>query len=400
MLLFFGLLTLVFSALLTQVTVATAARFGFGTDESVGVQKFHSHPVPRIGGLPIFVAFVTCSLAFAWINPAERSTTLTFVFCLLPVFGIGLAEDITRRVGAGVRLIFTMISAALGWWLMDGKLTRIDIPYLDALLGSYTLLAFAFTLIAAAGITHAVNIIDGYNGLSGFFVGIVLLSLAWVAWKVDDIFICHAALLGASATFGFLFWNFPKGRIFMGDAGAYLLGLAIALLSILLVARHTEVSPWFPMLLVMHPASELMFSICRRARYGFSEIGKPDALHLHSLIYRRLVKHYGPVRRIDFSVRRNATTSLYLWMAVSLCAIPAVSFWQNTPVLMVFCGLFALSYILLYQKIVRFKTPRMLRVGARARRVDPTQPDGRITDFSRWLRKIRPSNKAGSKLGN
>lgn len=390
LLLFFALLTLAFSALLTKVAVIASARFGFGADESGGVQKFHSHSVSRVGGLPIFVAFVACSLTLTWITRTEISTTLNFIFCLLPAFGIGLAEDLTRRVGATTRLIVTMISAALAWWLLDGKLMRIDLPFIDTLLGSYAPLAFAFTLIAAAGITHAVNIIDGYNGLSGFFVSIVLFSLAWVAWDVGDIFICRAALLGGSATLGFLFWNFPKGHIFMGDSGAYLLGFAVALLSILLVARNPEVSPWFPMLLVMHPASELMFSICRRARYGFSEIGKPDALHLHSLIYRRLVKHYGPVRRIDLSTRRNATTSLYLWMATGLCAYPAIIFWQQTYPLMMFCGLFALSYILLYQKIVRFRTPKVFLVGARRRRKGASKPGGRGADFSKWLRKMNP----------
>lgn len=365
MLLTSALLTALSGVWLTYLTIASARHLKVGADEGVGVQKFHSHWVPRLGGVPIFVALSSSLLAMAWATSTEVNATLAFIVCVLPAFCIGLVEDVTRRAGVLVRLVFTMISAALGWWLLDAQLIRLDIPYIDTLLATYGLTAFVLTLVAAAGIAHAVNIIDGYNGLSGFFVTVVFLSLSCVAYQVDDIFVCRAALLAAASTFGFLCWNFPHGKIFMGDAGAYLLGFTVALLSILLVVRHSEVSPWFPMLLVMHPVWETLFSMYRRSRYGLSEMGRPDALHLHSLVYRRLVKHYGVSRISEYRVQRNATASVYLWIASVLCAIPAIVFWRDTHTLMVFCAVFAGTYVVLYRKLVRFKVPRVLVRGAR-----------------------------------
>ncbi|MGH8516883.1 MAG: MraY family glycosyltransferase [Panacagrimonas sp.] len=361
------------SAWLTHSTISFARRYGLGTDDSVGVQKFHRHWVPRLGGVPIFIALVSTLLLVAWATRTEVFATVALIVCLLPAFAIGLLEDLTQRAGVLVRLVVTMLSASLGWWLLEGRLTRLDIPYVDEMLVAFVPAAFVLTLIAGAGIAHAVNIIDGYNGLSGFFVAVIFLSIGWVAHDVGDAFICRTALLAAAATLGFLAWNFPGGRIFLGDAGAYLLGFLIALLSILLVSRHPQVSPWFPMLLVVHPVWETLFSMYRRARHGLSQVGKPDALHLHSLIYRRVVKHYGVSRHGDNRSRRNATTSMYLWFVALLCAVPAVLWWRNTAILMACCGTFVFLYGSLYRRLVRFRVPRILiRSASGTRRIAPS----------------------------
>lgn len=365
MLILLALIALASSAWLTHTTITVARSRGLGVDEGVGVQKVHSHWVPRLGGVPIFIALTSSVLALALLAREEINVSLALIVCVLPAFGIGLVEDITRRAGVMIRLVLTMVSAALAWWLLDAKLIRLDIPYVDTFLATYSAAAFVLTLIAAAGIAHAVNIIDGYNGLSGFFVTVVFLSLAFVSWRVGDMFLCQVGCLAAASTVGFLLWNFPNGHIFLGDAGAYLLGFLIALLSILLVARHPEVSAWFPLLLVMHPVWETLFSMYRRSRYGFAEMGRPDALHLHSLIFRRVVKHYGVSRTGAYRVRRNSTTSVYLWMVALLCAAPALMFWDNTAALMGFCLVFAITYIVMYRKLVRFKAPRLLVMSPR-----------------------------------
>lgn len=347
-----ALIALASSAWLTYSTIGLARRYGLGADEGVGVQKFHCHWVPRLGGVPIFIALCAAMLMVAWITQAEVYTTIALIVCLLPAFGIGLFEDLTRRAGVLMRLVVTMLSASLGWWLLDGKLTRLDIPYVDELLIAFVPAAFLLTLIAGAGIAHAINIIDGCNGLSGFFVTVILASLGWVAHEVDDVFLSRTAWLAAAATVGFLVWNFPSGRIFMGDAGAYLLGFLIALLSILLVTRHPEVSPWFPMLLVIHPVWETLFSMYRRARNGWSQMGRPDALHMHSLIYRQMVEANGCAPDAENATRWNAMTSVQLWGVAILSAAPALSFWRDTPALVTSCLLFAVGYVAIYRRRV------------------------------------------------
>lgn len=350
------------------LTIRMAHQLKFGGDESSGVQKFHDHWVPRLGGVPIFVALFSSLLFSSWESQSNETSFAYLIVCTLPAFGIGLLEDITRRAGVLPRLLMTMVAAALGWWLLNAGLHRLDIPGVDTLLVISPLFALLLTLVAAGGIAHAINIIDGYNGLSGFFVIVVLVSLALVAAQVGDMLITQIALLSAASVLGFLVWNFPFGRIFMGDAGAYLLGFLIAELSMMLVARNPEVSPWCPLLLVVYPVWETLFSVLRRAMYNLSSVGQPDALHLHQLIYRRLMKRYGSSKNPHHRLMRNSYTSLYLWALAVMCATPAVLFWNRTGILMAFSVLFAATYVVFYRRLVRFRAPRFM-VMKRSRRL-------------------------------
>jgi len=355
----------VFFAVLTSfwvcwLTIRMAHQLKFGGDESSGVQKFHDHWVPRLGGIPIFIAFFSGLLLLSWGMHEGEQMFANMILCTLPAFGIGLLEDITRRAGVLPRLLMTMVAAGLGWWLLDAGLHRLDIPGVDTLLAMWPLFALALTLVAAGGVAHAINIIDGYNGLSGFFVIVVLASLAVVASQVGDVLVMQIALISAASVLGFLVWNFPFGRIFMGDAGAYLLGFVIAELAMLLVVRNPEVSPWCPLLLVMYPVWETLFSVFRRALRSVSQISQPDALHLHQLIYRRLMKRYGSSKDPHHRLMRNSFTSLYLWALAVMCATPAILFWNKTGILMLFSVLFAATYVVLYQRLVRFRAPRFM----------------------------------------
>ena len=127
-----------------------------------------------------------------------------------------------------------------------------------------------------------------------------------------------------------------------------------------LVQRNADVSPWFPMLLLIYPVWETIFSIYRKAVRGVSP-GVADALHFHQLIYRRIVRgvfHDDESRRV---LMRNNRTSPYLWGFTLLTVVPAVLFWGNSPMLMAFCALFVISYVMGYFAIVRFKVPSWLR---------------------------------------
>ncbi len=97
--------------------------------------------------------------------------------------------------------------------------------------------------------------------------------------------------------FGFFIWNWPYGKIFLGDAGAYFIGFMIGMLSVLLVVRNHEVSAWFPLVLVIYPVMETLFSIYRRYIVHKISPGQPDRLHLHSLVYSRILKIKNPINR-------------------------------------------------------------------------------------------------------
>jgi UDP-GlcNAc:undecaprenyl-phosphate/decaprenyl-phosphate GlcNAc-1-phosphate transferase len=114
------------------------------------------------------------------------------------------------------------------------------------------------------------------------------------------------------------------------------------------------------MLLLIYPVWETLFSIYRKTIRGQSP-GLADALHFHQLIYRRIVRevfHDDEARRM---LMRNNRKSPYLWGFTGLTVIPAVLFWSNTPVLMMFTGLFVVGYVWAYTSIIRFKVPRWIR---------------------------------------
>ena len=217
-----------------------------------------------------------------------------------------------------------------------------------------------FALVAIGGLPHAFNLIDGYNGLAGTVALLTCLAIAHVALQVGDRQLAAALVSLVGATGGFLFWNYPRGKIFAGDSGAYVWGMVIAFACVELVRRHGQVSPWFPILVLVYPVSETLFSVYRKLARGQSP-GAADALHFHQLIFRRIVR---PVM-LDNEQRqllvRNNKTAPYLWILSASSLVPAMLFWRSTAALAICTLLFVLAYVGAYLMIVRFKVPAWLR---------------------------------------
>ena len=244
--------------------------------------------------------------------------------------------------------------------LIGATLTRLDVPGMDNLLQHWPLFAIAFTAFAVGGVANAINIIDGYNGLAPGYAIVALAALGWVSMQVGDQVVLLASLAMMGAMFGFLLWNWPGGRIFLGDGGAYLLGFWLAELGVLLVVRNPDVSPWFPLVIMAYPIWETLFSMYRRKVLKGVASSQPDGIHMHTLIHRRLVRQMIDETATNRLTARNSMTSPYLWLLCSLSVIPAVLWWHHTAVLTGFLALFMVSYVVLYWRIVRFKVPKWL----------------------------------------
>ena len=184
-----------------------------------------------------------------------------------------------------------------------------------------------------------------------------MLGIAYVAFKVSDIPVLAASLTAVGAIAGFMLLNFPRGLIYLGDGGAYLIGFWIAELLVLLVARNAAVSPWFPILICSYPIFETLFSIYRRIVLRRTHPGVPDVAHLHHLIYKRLVRWLVGTNLSAHRTQRNALTSPYLWILTSVGVVPALIFWQHRAPLMIGALVFALAYIYGYTRIARFRAP-------------------------------------------
>lgn len=317
----------------------------------------------------MWISFV---FGLAWMVGAHRYLQVTngimlsvhtaaiwFATVGLAVFA-GAAEDITHQLRARYRLALTLAASFAAAWMLDLRIERLGIDWLDAMLKGLPWLGLVLALLAVAGLPHAFNLIDGYNGLAGMVGVICSFALAYVCLQVNDRELAAIAVVLAAATAGFLVWNYPRGFIFAGDGGAYLWGTVIAITSISLVQRHPVVSPWFPALLLIYPVWETVFSIYRKAAKGQSP-SVADALHFHQLIYRRVVREVFEDDEARRMLMRNNRTSPYLWSFTLLTVIPAVLFWRSTAILIGFSVLFVASYVYAYVAIIRFKVPDWIR---------------------------------------
>lgn len=356
--------------LIAALTAGGVVRWARGHAAAYGMgmpQRFHWGHVPRLGGVALLAGIGGAwSVGVAQSMLGDPSSLRLgswvgwWMAALLPAAIGGMVEDATQRLTVRYRLLLTGFSGVLAVGVLELSVPRLGLPWLDTVLIGAPWLGFAIALLAVTGLPHAFNIIDGYNGLAGMVALIVCLALAHVALQVGDRSLAALLVSSAAATAGFLVWNYPRGMLFAGDGGAYIWGVVIALASITLVQRNPDVSPWFPMLLLIYPVWETVFSIYRKLVRGVSP-GVADALHFHQLIYGRIVRrvfHDNASRRM---LMRNNRTSPYLWAFTMLTVVPALLFWSNTPVLMVLCVLFCVCYVTAYLAIVRFKVPEWVR---------------------------------------
>ena len=333
-------------------------RFGMDVIDG-GPQKFHGKPVPRVGGIGIAAGLILAGLLMGLQRGVLAQEYWFLIISAIPVFAGGIGEDITKKVGVMLRLLLTFVAATIGYFLLDISLNRVDIPFIDFIL-KFSFVSLAFTMFAVGGIANAINIIDGFNGISGMVSLLIISSLGYVSYLTGDSFLMSVCFATGGAVLGFLLWNYPSGMIFLGDGGAYLLGFLIAEISVLLVNRHPEVSAWFPMLLVVYPVTETFFSIYRKKFLRGISPGLPDGLHFHMLIYKRLIRWLIGSKEARYIIGRNSMTAPYLWIVTMISILPAIVFWQETIVLICLVIAFVFFYIWLYWRIVRFKSPKWL----------------------------------------
>ena len=216
-------------------------------------------------------------------------------------------------------------------WLEIG-IFSIGFEWVDSLLSNYAIISLLFTLIVVGGLVNAINIIDGFNGLMIGYSIFVLLAIAFVANILGDGLVLQLSLLLVSSLFGLFVFNFPLGKIFIGDGGAYFIGFMMAIIGLMLGIRNEEVSHWFILLLFIYPLYETVFSIYRKKIVRGTSPSQPDGYHLHMLIYKRLVKCKTFKNN---KVMCNSVTSPFLWVLSLVGIIPAIIWYDNQTMLII-----------------------------------------------------------------
>ena len=341
----------------------------FGSDKDAGVQKFHTQPTSRLGGVGISMGLASGVWFSQTYYPHDSLLGVWLLLASMPVFLGGLVEDLTHKVTPRMRLCLACLSSGVAYAIFHVGVTRTDIAVLDWLL-TFPGVALLLTLLVVAGFINSVNIIDGFHGLASGTVIIMLLGLASLAMRVEDGLVFRLSLITAVATLGFAMWNWPFGKIFLGDGGAYLLGLWVVELGLLLPHRTQAISPMAPVLVGVYPLLETPYSMYRRKFIRSHPINHPDALHLHTLIYRRLILNPALDVTNKSKNRANAQVALIVWGFAAMPAVLAVYFYEQTSMLLALIGLFAVAYVYFYGLLIKFRAPVFLM--SQSRRVGLT----------------------------
>jgi UDP-GlcNAc:undecaprenyl-phosphate/decaprenyl-phosphate GlcNAc-1-phosphate transferase len=283
------------AAILIKLTHSIHGRWT-GDFADSGVQKHHEGNPPRVGLLPLLAGSGVGVLGLQQsqlIDANDAGALLALLLlCAAPAAALGLLEDVTKKVRARWRLLAPMIGVCLGAAVMGALIPTLGIPGLN-LLVQWWPVALLVTILMVVGFTHAMNIVDGLNGLASGLALMMLGATAYAAHHVGDQALFQVCGVLAVAVLGFLAINFPRGLMFLGDGGAYFLGFVLAQIWVLLLVRNPgEVSPWFVMAVAFHPTMETIYSILRRKflRARRRNATAPDRLHLHTLVFRRRVR--------------------------------------------------------------------------------------------------------------
>lgn len=337
------------SAGLTLLIVLTQRWHGtLSNDTMDGPQKFHVGLTPRVGGIAIFLGLIV-----AWyLSPKQLSQLLgPILIAGLPVFISGIIEDISKNVTPLKRLMAAMLTGVAACILTGYSLNRIDIIGIDYLL-TFLPLSILFTAFAVAGVTNAINIIDGFNGLAGGTLMICFASLGFLAWQVGDNQLAQLCLTIIFVMNGFMLFNYPFGKIFMGDGGAYLLGFILAWVAVILPMRNPQVSVWAPMLVCCYPVNEAIFSMGRRL-LNKTHLHNPDSSHLHSLFKIKIIRpNLGHLQ----AYIRNSLVAPFFWLYVFCFAVIAIMIHSETALLKIAYLYSFVLYSVIYCGLHRKKT--------------------------------------------
>jgi len=312
------------SLLVHYLVIELTHRKGIFLDKYEKVQKVHIKPTPRIGGLGIFLS------SMFMLNDTVLGGFL--ILSAIPAFIAGFLEDYSGKVSPEQRLAIMCLSPIMAFIIIPSSLfTSWGFVVVPAFAGMIASVLFIVALI------NGVNFTDGQNGLASGTVLISFASLAIIAYQVNDSSILYISLVMCVSVLSFLVYNFPKGKIFLGDGGAYLLGFTVASVSIIMIQKHgASVSPLLLPAILIYPLWEVIFSTLRKLFYDKISPLKSDDYHLHQLIFR------------NRSQGKGYLPTLFILPLQVIASVFVVLFMDNGAALILIMAAFISAYCFMY----------------------------------------------------
>ena len=306
------------------------------------IQKIHHGQTSRLGGFCIFIA-----LFIGFMNQPfffEKQMIYSLFFCFLPILLITIFEDMYIHTKPLYRMLAMALASFLLLFTTLHSLPELSLPFIGPLLNETYILTI-FYAIALIGLMNGMNFIDGANGLLTMTLLSSFFGLGLIAYCINDHEFLLIILFFSIPLFIFLLFNYPWGKIFMGDVGAYWFGWVAGTINISFFSRHEELLTWSVPLLLFYPAMEVFFSFLRKISQKKSPF-HPDDRHLHLIVFFLLNGVFkNQPRRANNFVMPFLT---FFWLTPPLLA---ALFYQNLNMTLLSLGCLIIIYFLLYRVI-------------------------------------------------
>ncbi len=303
-------------------------------------KDFKEKNIPRIGGIAIVISLIISLLiirmtfSHIFLNIEEEANYSLLSLAVLIVFILGIYDDL--KGAEAVKKFLLQIIAAILIYFAGFKIAEISVPFIGTKSLGFDFLSFLLTIIWVVGITNAVNIMDGLDGLAvgvSFFAALSMGLLAFISAQYH-IVLMIAVLLGAMI--GFFPFNFPRAKIYLGDSGSMVIGFLLAVLSISKIHRKVSLAMalMIPIIILFLPILETLVTITRRV-YRRQSIFTGDTDHFH---YRFLRK--------GFSETKATLSLIFISFLFSMAGV-LFNFIQTRLRLMLFILICFIGFLLL-----------------------------------------------------
>lgn len=266
------MLTLVVSILMVPFAIRFAKKIG-AIDIPNG-RKVHKHIMPRLGGIAIYIAFL---VGFFYISTIIKLPISIIVGATI-IMLVGLIDD-KFQIKPWQKLLGQIVATLV--ILSDGFFIKyVTVPFIEQSVQISLWIAIPISFLWIVGVTNAVNLIDGLDGLAAG-VSIIAGGAIFVMALIEhDVQVAFLAIAVIGATLGFLFFNFYPAKIFMGDSGSLLLGFLLSVFSLISFKQVTLITLIIPIIILAVPIIDTTIAIIRR-KLNKQGIMEPDKNHLH-----------------------------------------------------------------------------------------------------------------------
>jgi UDP-GlcNAc:undecaprenyl-phosphate GlcNAc-1-phosphate transferase len=374
-------LALLVSLIATPVVIATARRYGW-LDVPTDARKVHRAPVPRLGGVAVVLAFATPLLGLAVYSNgvseilyADSAKVLAFLAGGVIIVGLGVYDDL-KGANAKLKLAVQSVAAFVVWW------AGIRIELLGVPLGGELELAwlsFPLTWLWIVGVTNALNLIDGLDGLAAG-VGLIASTVLFTVALADHaVLMCLVMACLAGALLGFLYFNFNPAKIFLGDSGSMFLGFVLSAVSIWTYRKGaTAAALLIPMLALGLPLLDTTLAFVRRVLRKTNPFDA-DREHVHHRLLDLGLSH------------RNAVFTLYT--ASGVFALGSLALLQDDATIGVIATLcIAVAMFIFFRRV------GVLRLPTLAAATVANQTRQQVRQASRSIRNAETEDEVWSAL--